>query len=102
MTTIEVPVRRVSVVSSRPKILRLIVGNPLIMREMAKTRSRRGGVRAYHDPRRRTRRWRAPVVRLDGEPARSVRESGSSPGGQRSRREDRGSARDGCAMTDRR
>ena len=69
-----------------PKILRLVVGNPLIMKEMARTvpdaasyapvtiliDERADGVHLSYD--------------LDGEPPRSLRKSGSAYGGQGSRR----------------
>jgi hypothetical protein len=65
------------------KFLRLVVGNPIIMKEMARTVPDLAG----NDLDRRARGWRAPVLRLDGEPARSLRQSGSSRGGEGSRRE---------------
>ena len=83
-----------------PKILRLVVGNPLIMKEMARTVP---DAASY-----------APVTILVDERADGVHLSydsmasliapygsrGSSRGRQGSRREDRGSARDGRTVTD--
>jgi hypothetical protein len=63
-------------------------------------RSRRGLLRAGDNSCGRARRWRSPVLRLDGEPPRSLRQSGSSHGRQRTRREDREPAQGRCAVTE--
>ena len=78
-----------------PKILRLVVGNPLIMKEMAKTvpdAASYAPVTILVDQRRRS----PPIVRHDGEFARSLRKPVSTHGRHGSRREGRESAQDRC------
>lgn len=73
-----------------PKVLRLLVGNPLLMNEMAKTVPEA----ASYAPVTILIEERADgstfILGLDGEPHRSIRprEPGSSLGSQRSRRKD--------------
>ncbi len=58
-----------------PKIVRLVIGNPLVMKEMAKHVPDAG---SYAPARR-----RAPLVRQDGQPSETLRQRGCAKGRQR-------------------